>query len=114
MKEPGKRTEEEIDNLISVIKDIDFFKKRTDLNYSDLRDLAQTFTHQTNQKGEILCEYGDIADKFYVVLFGQVSVIVQNQLIKEWSWAMGIYNALQDWKENEFDKKVKKAMNTHF
>jgi len=51
IKNPNHRTEEDIDLLIDVLKDIEFFKNKPDLSYGDLRDLAQTFSYEVFEEG---------------------------------------------------------------
>ena len=53
-------------------------------------------------------------DKFYVILSGQVSAIIQNTLIDHWDWAIQVYNILKTWKVKEFDPKVQRAMKISF
>lgn len=59
---------------------------------------------------EVVTQYGDKADKFYVILQGMVGVSIRNEVIGRWDWALMVYHYLEDWKVKEFDKKVEKEM----
>lgn len=116
-KDPGKRTEGDIEVIVNLIKGIDFFRTQKMLSYSELRDLAQSLTFEEVPKDTSLILCGEKVtnqDKFYVILQGTVSVLIRNEIVDQWDWAMSAYNALKDWKEKEFDKKVAKAMKAHF
>lgn len=116
-KDAGKRTEADIEAVINLIKDVDFFRTKKMLSYGELRDLAQSLTFEQAPAGTdlILCgEKVTNKDKFYVILQGTVSVLIRNEVVDQWEWAMSVFNALKDWKEKEFDKKVAKAMRTHY
>ena len=45
-----------------------------------------------------------------MVLSGSVSIKQKNPLIRNWDWALKVYNSLIEWKAKVFDKKVEKAM----
>lgn len=62
----------------------------------------------------MVIKYGDIADRFFIIVDGTVSVQIRNDLIEKWHWANNIYKSLKTWKRKEFDKKVEKAMKVQF
>ena len=45
-----------------------------------------------------------------MIIKGQVSREIRNDSIPNWEWAFGIYKGIIDWKEKEFEKKVKEKM----
>lgn len=116
-KDVGKRTEADIDFIVNLIQQIDFFREQKQLNYGELRDLASSFTYEKAASDKEIISCGHPVtnnDKFYIILDGTVSVQKRNPLIDDWDWAMSVYNALLDWKEKEFDKRIAKAMNLYF
>lgn len=49
--------------------------------------------------------------RFFIVVRGKVQLTRKNtEGIQNWRWALNVYKSLQKWKEQEFDKKVEKAM----
>ena len=49
--------------------------------------------------------------RFFIVIRGKVKLIRKNtEGIPNWKWALSVYKTLQGWKEQEFDKKIEKAM----
>ena len=43
-------------------------------------------------------KYGDSGDKFYIILKGEVKVIIPNPKIKNWRFKRNDYLHLRDWK----------------
>lgn len=106
-----------METIIDLLRSIDFFNNNSSLTYGEMRDLAQSFTYETVESDAEIFQFGqpiDSQDKFYVILSGQVSVIIQNALIEKWDWAMSVYELLKNWKEKEFDVRVQKAMKISF
>jgi hypothetical protein len=52
---------------------------------------------------------GEVADFFYLIIRGSVSVQIPNPEIKKWDILRKDYLRLKAWKEEEFDPKMKKA-----
>ena len=92
--------------MIALLKDIDFFNNNKQLTYSDYRELAQLMTYVEFEQDQFIYKSGDTAENFYVILNGQVDQKMKNPVIDQWDWAYSIYEALLDWKKNEFDEKV--------
>ena len=107
---PARRKEEEVDKVVAMLAHVDFFKNAKLLTAGELRELAQSMTCEEVEADEIVTEYGDKADKFYVILQGMVGVSIRNEVIDRWDWALMVYHHLEDWKVKEFDKKVEKEM----
>jgi hypothetical protein len=53
-------------------------------------------------------EFGDIGDKFYMILKGIVSIQVPNQKVKNWDFYWNQYSKLKEWKSN-FDLRVEES-----
>ena len=72
-----------------LIKDIQFFKER-DIKESDLNDIVQCLTYEYKNSMQKVFDYGtslslipigSFGDKFYVILQGEVSVLVPNKRV---------------------------------
>lgn len=60
-KAPKQRTEEDLDLLMEVLKEIEFFRSKPELTYGDLRELAQTFSYEVAEADQTLFQEGDPA-----------------------------------------------------
>ena len=78
-KEMSKRTEEDLDELVRLIKDISFFKDRSSLKTQDIRELAACFKFKEVNEGNNVINYGDIGENFYLIIQGIVSVLIKNE-----------------------------------
>ena len=111
---PAKRTEAEICDIIDTLKGLDYFKRQIGkLGHSEWKDLASSLEYTKVAKGTDVINYGEIGDKFYLVLSGFLGVYLPNPKVKEWNWAHSEYNKLLDWQKNEFHPRVRKAMNSN-
>ena len=108
-KDPTIRSEIEIDRVINLLKSFEFFQNNKKLSYVDYRDLAQMMTYQEFDPGSTIYDFSEVADKFYVLLNGQVIEEIKNPNIDQWEWANSVFLALQDWKQSTFDPCAKKA-----
>lgn len=61
---PTKRTGEETQELMDIIRNVKFFKNRK----NQLKDIATAFTFQRNLPGEEIIRYGEYGDKFYIII----------------------------------------------
>lgn len=107
---PYQRKEHDLDKLVSFLQGYDFLRDQKKLSYSDFRELAQSLTYKEYEKDTDVYKYGDVPEHFFIVLTGSVSHQVRNEVIDEWKWANNIYQALLQWKNEEFDVKVRKEM----
>jgi hypothetical protein len=73
-KPSGKRTDEDLDELVGLIKDIAWFKERQNLSANDIRELAACFQFEEVQEFNDVMEFGDTGESFYLILQGLVSV----------------------------------------
>lgn len=93
-----------------MLQKIKFFKNHEKLTPVDLKEIAIVITYQEFEPGSTVMQVGEVADSFYVILDGTVSVQIRNEIIENWDWAHSAYKALQSWKTEAFDKKVEKHM----
>lgn len=75
-----------------------------------LREIAQSLSFKEVQAGDELHNYSSQPKNYYMILSGAVSIEIKNPIIDQWDWANNIYNKLQQWKREEFDKKVDREM----
>jgi len=105
-KDPAERTEEEIERIIKVLQNNDYFKKQRNLQNYHYRELSQCLKYKEVEKDAAIYSFGDTPQSLYLIMQGRVSEEAQNPIIDEWDWASSVYNALQEWKQKEFDVKV--------
>ena len=76
----------------------------------DYRELAECFQVKTVDAGTTIMNYGDRVDNFYMLLKGTVKSEICNETITDWNLWAGLKNALDDWKNVEFDTMMKHWM----
>lgn len=74
--DPESRTDDQINDILDFIKDVKFIAKLTPLQQ---RKLCKMMTFEEVEAKEYVFRMGDIGDKFYIILSGQVSVQVPMQ-----------------------------------
>eukprot|EP00347_Sterkiella_histriomuscorum_P012371 403368842 len=75
-KKPDQRKEADIQLLLPFLKSIKFFQERRDMKETDFNYLCERAKHEYfHQNKNVFC-YGDYGDKFYILLEGQVAVLV--------------------------------------
>ena len=62
-----KRTDEDLDELVKLIKDVSFFKERK-LSIQEIKEVASGFQFQEVEEGEDVVKYGDQGDNFYLII----------------------------------------------
>ena len=62
------------------------------------------------REGKTVWQYDDLADNFYFILRGQISVQEPNHDIADWDWAYDLYTKLKKWMKEEFSHKLRKVM----
>ncbi|KAL4482469.1 hypothetical protein ABPG72_001445 [Tetrahymena utriculariae] len=76
-KVPTKRGKSDIQILIRLTEEVQFFKNHFGQNHhSMLQDYSEHFGYQKCSRGDIVFKQGDQGDKFYLILRGQVKVVV--------------------------------------
>lgn len=78
-----QRTQEEVEEVATVLKPIKFFKERN-LKDKDMQELVYAFKLETMDVDEDVMHCGDRGYTFYIILKGQVKVLIPNPLIKNW------------------------------
>ncbi len=77
LKPPAQRFFDDIRQLVPLFKNIKLFKDQN-IQDSELPEIVQCLTYQTFKPGENVFEYGNQGDKFYMILSGEVSVLIPN------------------------------------
>lgn len=78
-----QRTQDEIERVAAFLKTIKFFKERN-LKEKDLHELVLAFKLESMEVDEDVMQCGDRGYTFYIILSGQVKVLIPNPLIKNW------------------------------
>ena len=66
-------------------------------------------TFQKIKKGEVVFEYGEKGELFYIIIKGACCVHIRNDKIKDWYNKYHTFKRLMHWRNNEFEQKVKIA-----
>ena len=78
MNKPNKgKSEEDLQELVPIIKQIQFFKDR-DIKDTDYPEIISSMNYEFCKAGSEVFEYGSYGDKFYIILQGEVKVIIPN------------------------------------
>ena len=70
-KNPELRTEKDVNFLVPLIREIDFFKNNQIKN-EHLNDVASELRYEMIPAGDFVFYQGDYGDKFYIILKGRV------------------------------------------
>lgn len=82
-KNPDFRTEKDLNILVPLIREIQFFKSRQIQN-NHLVDICTELRYELIPANDFVFYQGDYGDKFYVILKGKVQVLINNaNYIKE-------------------------------
>ena len=57
-----------------------------------------------------MCQYGEVGDKFFIIIKGLVSIKIRNPTMKDWNVQWKRYNNLIDWKNEFFEPQVDLAI----
>lgn len=60
----------DINELAKIMKRIKFFEERKIVEEEDLREIAKCLTFESYEREDIIIEYNDEAEKFYIILKG--------------------------------------------
>ena len=66
----------DVNELAKILKKIKFFEERKIVEEEDLREIARCLTFETFQRNDVIINYQEEGDKFYLILKGQVSVMI--------------------------------------
>jgi CRP-like cAMP-binding protein len=73
-KPESERLEDEIKLLFSIIKI--FFKDKGDL---EIYEIARHIKYEFHKEGDVVFDYGSVGDKFYLIIRGEVAVLIPSQ-----------------------------------
>eukprot|EP00347_Sterkiella_histriomuscorum_P024025 403332565 len=77
-----QRTDKDLDQLVPLIKAIQFFQER-EIKDQDYLEIVSCLTYEHFQKDETVFEYGHSGEKFYIILQGCVRVLIPDYANKE-------------------------------
>ena len=80
LKKPNHRSENEISSIFKLITNIKFFNSISEgKNYQAIiSEVAKCLSLEIYEPGENVVNYGEVGDKFYIVLFGKLAVLIPN------------------------------------
>lgn len=73
---PDSRSQEDINAIYELTKHVEFFKKTLQDDGKIHRACCKLMIIEEFDSGDTIVSYGDIGDKFYIILSGELSVIV--------------------------------------
>ena len=74
-KPPDHRNNQDLFELLSIIKNIDFFAEKGIVG-RDLLDVCECLTYEHKEFGEKIIEPGDSPDTMYILLDGQANIYI--------------------------------------
>ena len=84
LKKPAfQRNTEEVSHVLNLIKDLKFFKDRN-IADNDLQEITKVLSIERFAPGEVIMNYGEKGDKFYVIVQGLALVRIPNPNIRNW------------------------------
>ena len=113
MKPSNRRTADEIDEMISMISKINFFKNKQ-IKDQDMKELVQAFQFEWIPEFHNVVEYGERGEKLYIILKGLVSVRIPNPAIKNWTFQRKYFLELIQWKKAYLDKRIDDAIKERY
>ncbi|EAR88978.2 cyclic nucleotide-binding domain protein (macronuclear) [Tetrahymena thermophila SB210] len=114
-KIPTKRAKSDIEILIRLTEEVQFFKNHFGQNHhSMLQEYSEHFGYQKCSRGDIVFKQGDQGDKFYLILRGQVKVLVsvKRQLQQNPQEKADKNKKVKNEKEEQLEIKVLKSGET--
>ena len=91
MKPTKKRSFEDIEIISTLLDTIKFFNDRN-LTHKDLRCVSEALTHLYLEPNENVIEYNSFGDTFYIILEGNVSVLIPKKVENEEGKIETIFN----------------------
>ena len=79
VKNPQRRTQNELESIVPMIMKIQFFKER-EMKHENCIHVAETLTYEYQPKDNVVFKQGDEGDKFYIIIDGEVSIKIYNKL----------------------------------
>jgi hypothetical protein len=100
------RTKEDIFSLTRVFGRNKFFKGKEDL----LPDLVNIMKFESISQFKNVMKFGEIGDKFYIIVKGLVSIKIPNPSIKDWKQEHKHYKSLLEWKNKHLEPMIDDAI----
>jgi len=106
---PKERTEEHNQNIISYLKSLPSFmniiskEKNMKLSEELIKQISKHLHHEYIPKNNIVCQYGEKGEKFYIILKGRVNFIVPKPIKCYLNFDEYMSYLLQLRKNNEYD-----------
>ena len=82
-KNPEARNERDLNLLVPIVREIEFFKTNGSIETQHMVDVCQELRHEVALPGDFVFYQGEYGDKFYVILKGKVQVLVSNPEFKK-------------------------------
>lgn len=79
-KIPSEKLQAELETLADLLKQQKFFQEKNIQKQSDLVEIAQVLQLENFHSGSLIFDYGDVGDKFYIILQGQVGIEIPEQI----------------------------------
>ena len=108
-KDVAQRTQMELTKLTDIMLQVDYFKKKTNLKYDDLKELIGQMKFHSCKSMRDVISHGDQGHLFYVIIKGAVTVQIPNPSIKNRTFLWREFKRLTQWKKEEFDQRVEEA-----
>lgn len=104
LNKPNKgKSDEDLAELVPIIKTIQFFKDR-DIKDADYPEIISSMNYEFCPAGHDVFEYGSYGEKFYIILQGEVKVIIPNPEI--WDFKERFEEHKQKLKQEEQKTKL--------
>ena len=78
MRPCSERSEDDTRELLPLVKGIKFFKEQGISDAFEYLQIAQCLTYESVTKGKDVFEYGSVGEKFFIIIEGEVSVVIPN------------------------------------
>ena len=76
LEKTDKRTESEIDKIVSMLEWMPFFKTVRPMTREGLLEIAQSVSYQFCEPGETIFKQGDLPESYYVILKGRIQASI--------------------------------------
>ena len=70
-----KRSENDLQQLVPYMRNIDFFRER-EIKIADMLDIMSCIQYERFSSEEVIMNWGELGEKFYILMEGQVSVLI--------------------------------------
>ena len=82
LKKPhNQRTPEDLDEFVPKMREVQFFQER-EIKDQDFLEIVSALKYETFKRKQVIFHFGDLGDKFYILIQGEVGVLIPNPKIK--------------------------------